>query len=111
MALVSYELILGVFQTFDEETLLPNQAPLNISWVGSVQAFLLMILGLATGPLVDYGYLRVLLLAGTVLVTLGMMMTSICTEYWHVVLAQGIAVGLRAGCLFVPGVAILPTYF
>lgn len=39
------------------------------------------------------------------------MMTSLCTEYWQVVLAQGIVVGLGNGFLWVPSVAILPQYF
>lgn len=38
-------------------------------------------------------------------------MTSLCTQYWAVMLAQGICVGLGSGCLFVPSVAILPQYF
>lgn len=41
----------------------------------------------------------------------GMFMTSLCKEYWQFVLAQGITVGLGGGCLFVPSIAILPTYF
>lgn len=38
-------------------------------------------------------------------------MVSLCKEYWQIVLAQGVVVGLGGGCLFVPSVAILPTYF
>jgi MFS family permease len=40
-----------------------------------------------------------------------MMMTSLCTEYWQVFLAQGLAIGLGSGCLFIPSVAIVSTYF
>ena len=39
------------------------------------------------------------------------MMTSLCTTYDQVILAQGICVGLGSGCLFVPSVAIVATYF
>lgn len=39
------------------------------------------------------------------------MMTSLCTTYWQVIFAQGVTVGLGCGCLFVPCVAILPSYF
>lgn len=39
------------------------------------------------------------------------MMTSLCREYWQVVIAQGIVVGLGNGFLWVPSVAILPQYF
>ena len=41
----------------------------------------------------------------------GMMMTSIATEYWQIMLAQGISVGLGSGCMFVPSVAIIAQYF
>ncbi len=39
------------------------------------------------------------------------MMLSLCTELWQVILAQGVCVGVGGACLFIPGVAILPTYF
>jgi predicted MFS family arabinose efflux permease len=51
------------------------------------------------------------LVAGTVLIALGMMMTSLCTQYWHVMLAQGIWVGLGTGCLYIPSIALVPQYF
>lgn len=38
-------------------------------------------------------------------------MLSLCTTYWQVLLAQGFCVGIGAGCLFVPCVAVRPTYF
>lgn len=38
-------------------------------------------------------------------------MISLCTEYWQVFLAQGVAVGLGLGCLFLPSVAGLAHYF
>lgn len=39
------------------------------------------------------------------------MMTSLGTSYYQIFLAQGVVVGLGAGCLFVPSVAIVSTYF
>ncbi|KAI9871970.1 MAG: hypothetical protein M1830_002209 [Pleopsidium flavum] len=80
----------GVYQTFYEQVLLPNELSSDISWVGSIQAFLLVFGGVAAGPLYDYGYLLALVSTGSFLVVL---------------------VGLGSGCLFVPSIAILPTYF
>ena len=88
-----------------------NESSSNISWIGTIQAFLLIFIGLITGPLFDYGYLRGLIITGSFGIVFGMMMTSICTEYWQVLLAQGILVGLGCGCLFVPSIAIIPQYF
>ena len=42
---------------------------------------------------------------------LGMMLTSISSEYWHLILAQGVMFGLGSGCLFIPSIAVLPAYF
>ncbi|PYI05354.1 MFS general substrate transporter [Aspergillus sclerotiicarbonarius CBS 121057] len=101
----------GVFQTYYEQDLLKSRSAMDISWVGSVQAFLLVFIGVFTGPLFDQGYFRQLIGVGSFLVVFGMMMTSLCHEYWEVMLAQGIVTGLGSGCLFLPSVAILPTYF
>jgi MFS family permease len=50
-------------------------------------------------------------MAGAFLTCFGMMMTSIATEYYQFFLAQGVVVGLGAGCLFVPSVAIVAQWF
>lgn len=83
----------------------------DIAWVGSLQSFLLMLFGVVTGPLFDAGYFRGLLCFGSTMLPFGLMMTSISSKFWHIILAQGICVGLGSACLFVPSVAILPQYF
>jgi len=101
----------GVFQTYYENKLLSASSAIQISWIGSIQAFLLLVIGVSTGPLFDRGYLNSLLLVGSLLTVFGLMMTSICTQYWQIILAQGVCVGLGAGCLFVPSVAVVATFF
>ncbi|TGO25561.1 hypothetical protein BPAE_0077g00070 [Botrytis paeoniae] len=39
------------------------------------------------------------------------MLTSISSEYWHFILAQGVMFGIGSGFLFIPSIAVLPTYF
>lgn len=41
----------------------------------------------------------------------GTRMLSLVKEYWQAMLAQAFCVGIGAGCLFVPSVAVLSTYF
>ena len=101
----------GVFQTYYESNLLSSQTASNISWIGAIQAFLLLLIGVATGPIYDAGYFRTLIFLGSFLTVFGMMMVSICKTYWEVVLAQALCVGLGSGCLFIPSVAIVSTYF
>ena len=38
-------------------------------------------------------------------------MLSLCQTFWQTLLAQGFVIGMGAGCLFIPAIAILPTYF
>ncbi|KAL4759398.1 major facilitator superfamily domain-containing protein [Aspergillus foveolatus] len=101
----------GVFQTYYESGALFRRSSSDISWIGSVQAFMLLLVGFITGPIYDRGYLRTLLTVGSFGIVFGTMMLSLCKEYWQVLLAQGFCVGIGAGCLFVPCVSILPTYF
>ena len=99
----------GVYQTYYMSSL--GETPSNISWIGSIQAYLLLLIGVATGPLYDAGYFRHLIFTGSFLVVFGLMMTSISSVYWQVMLAQALCIGFGCGCLFVPSVAILSTYF
>jgi MFS family permease len=101
----------GAYQTYYEQNLLAGTSSSTIAWIGSLQSFLLMMIGVITGPLFDAGYFRGLLCFANFMLPFGLMMTSIATKYWHLILTQGVCVGLAAGCLFVPSVAILPQYF
>ncbi|KAI1463995.1 MFS general substrate transporter [Daldinia caldariorum] len=102
----------GVYQTYYETSLLASSSSSSdISWIGSVQGALLNMGGLVSGPLFDAGHFRALTLAGSALVLLGLFMTSLCRSYWQVLLAQGVAVGVGCGLLFLPSAAILSQYF
>ncbi|KAK5037418.1 hypothetical protein LTR13_004575 [Exophiala sideris] len=101
----------GAFQSFYTVDLLHDKSPSDIAWIGSVQSCLLLLVGALTGPIFDAGYFRTLVVVGSSLTVFGMMMTSIATKYWEVMLAQGVCVGLGAGCLYVPSTALLSTYF
>ena len=101
----------GSYQAYYETDLLPDSNPSAISWIGSIQAFLLLEVGALTGPIYDAGYFRELLLFGSFMLVFGQMMLSLCHTYWQVLLAQAFCIGIGTGALFVPSVAILSTYF
>lgn len=67
--------------------------------------------GVIFGPVYDLGYVRSMIVAGTFLVVLGFMMTSISEEYYQVLLAQGFCIGVGTSCLYIPAIAIVPAYF
>lgn len=117
----------GQFQTY-YETLLAN-SPGQISWIGSIQTFLLFFIGILNAPLMDAGYSRQLVVVGNLFVVFGLMMTryaakladpyhleltsiaSISHQYWHFMLAQGVTCGLGFGLLFLPSLSVLVQYF
>jgi magnesium-transporting ATPase (P-type) len=101
----------GAFQTYYQHELLSSSSASAISWIGTVQAWLLIVVGVLSGPLFDLGYFRSMLYAGNFLIVLGIMMLSLATEYYQVFLAQGICMGLGAGLLYIPSLALVGIWF
>ncbi|KAL5425938.1 hypothetical protein PMIN07_011761 [Paraphaeosphaeria minitans] len=106
-----FTLAYGTFQSYYTFTLLPDQSPSSISWIGTVQGWLLIVVGVLSGPLFDLGYFRSMLYIGNFLIVFGIMMLSLCTTYWQVFLAQGICMGLGAGLLYIPSLALVGIWF
>ena len=69
----------GVFQTYYVSAL--GHPPSDISWVGSVQIFLLFFIGTFSGRATDYGLFKPTLLLGSFFMLLGVFTTSVCTKY------------------------------
>ncbi|KAJ6017825.1 major facilitator superfamily domain-containing protein [Penicillium sp. IBT 35674x] len=90
----------GVFQAYYQSEL--GDSPSAISWVGSVQIFLIFFIGTFSGRALDAGFFYHLL---------GVFMTSLATRYWQLFLAQGICTGLGSGLQFCPVMGLVATYF
>ncbi|KAL7807160.1 MFS general substrate transporter [Trichoderma aethiopicum] len=99
----------GVFQDYYTQTL--HQSQSSISWIGSAQVFFLFFIGAFAGRLTDAGYFRVTFACGVALQLLGIFMTSLCTEYWQIFLAQAMCLGVGNGLTFCPALAVLSQYF
>lgn len=63
----------GVYQEYYESGQLFVASSSNISWIGSIQSFLLLFIGAITGPIFDAGHLRYLLVGGSFLIVFGHM--------------------------------------
>lgn len=61
----------SVYQTYYESGALYTETSSNISWIGSVQAFCVLLVGAFVGPIYDRGHLRLLLVVGTFLMVFG----------------------------------------
>ena len=99
----------GVFQAYYQSTL--GVSPSAISWVGSVQVFLIFFVGTFSGRALDAGFFRPVFYTGVLLQLLGVFMTSLSTRYWQLFLAQGICTGLGSGLQFCPVMGLVATYF
>ncbi|KAI0839342.1 major facilitator superfamily domain-containing protein [Hypoxylon sp. FL0890] len=101
----------GAFQTFYQVDMLRSSSSSSIAWIGSTQAFFLFLNSLIAGPLFDAGYLRQLLWVGSLLLVVGMLLTSITSHYWQIFLTQALMTGLGFGCLYLPAPAVVSQHF
>jgi fucose permease len=85
----------GVFQQYYTSTL--HLEPSAVSWIGSMQMLGHFGLGMFTGRMFDAGYFYWSIIPGMLLSVLGMFMTTLCTKYWQLFLAQGLMNGIGNG--------------
>lgn len=101
----------GAYQQYYESDMLSSETSSTISWIGSIQGFMVIGTTIVFGRIVDAGYTRLTLLLGTFLLTFGLMMTSLGYEFYQILLAQGFCVGIGCSCMFVAAVANVSAYF
>lgn len=99
----------GVFQAHYTTDL--NLEPSAVSWIGSIQMLGHFSLGMMTGRMFDAGYFYHSVITGMLLSTLGMFMTSLCSQYYQFFLAQGLMIGIGCGMQFAPCISLISTYF
>ncbi|RYP46430.1 hypothetical protein DL768_007342 [Monosporascus sp. mg162] len=91
------------------------------AWTQVAMAWLAMIQGVAETNcdrfttwgcrLLDAGLFVPTFLVGSLLQVLGIFLMSISTEYWHLMLTQGVLTGIGGGIFYTPSLALLSTYF
>ncbi|TFK41529.1 MFS general substrate transporter [Crucibulum laeve] len=106
IATVGYVNSFGVYQ--DAYTRSHAASPSSISWIGSTQIFLLLAMGLPAGKLLDLGYFRQTMLAGSIIYVTSLFMVSLAhhDKYYQLYLSQGLGMGIGAGLLCVPALAV-----
>jgi MFS family permease len=99
----------GVYQTYYENTL--GIAPSTISWIGSIQVFLLFAIGTLSGRATDAGLFRPVYIAGAAFQIIGIFTMAESTKLWHLFLSQALCLGVANGLQFCPAMALVSTYF
>ncbi|KUJ20846.1 MFS transporter, MCP family, solute carrier family 16, member 10 [Mollisia scopiformis] len=97
----------GAFQSFYVLQYLPDYSSSAISWIGTLQGALLIMLGVVSGPVYDLGHYHFLVYTGSFLTIFGMMMLSLSTQYYQVFLSQGVCTGVGCGLLYVPTMSLV----
>lgn len=102
---------IGVFQEYYQEHVLVNYSSSTISWIPSTETFMMFFGGAFAGMIFDNYGPRYLLLMGSVLHVLGLMMTSLSTQYYQIFLAQGVCSALGASAIFYAAMSSVGTWF
>ena len=101
----------GVFTVYYKNELLPDTSSFHIGWISSVQSAFIFYGGSLTGKLFDAGYFYHLEISGAVTCVACFMLIAECTEYYQILLAQGVGMGLGMGVMFGPALACTGAYF
>ncbi|KAF1947196.1 major facilitator superfamily transporter [Clathrospora elynae] len=83
----------------------------NIAWIGSLQLFLTLFIGVFAARYLDGGHVRAVVVTGILFQVAGMLLTSFSNRFWQFVLVQGVCVGVGSGTLAFTSAAIIPFYF
>ncbi|OAX31084.1 hypothetical protein K503DRAFT_806390 [Rhizopogon vinicolor AM-OR11-026] len=75
--MMGYSVSFGVYQDFYAQTYLMNEISSAISWIGSLNVFLISSVGLISGSLYDQGYFYHLMIGGSFLQGFSLFMLSL----------------------------------
>ncbi|CAG8954951.1 hypothetical protein HYFRA_00008640 [Hymenoscyphus fraxineus] len=102
---------IGLFQEYYENNLLQEYSSSTISWITSIEIFCMFFGGPIYGKVFDSYGPRWPLLVGSFFHVFGLMMTSLSTEYYQFVLAQGFVSAFGASAIFFAALNSAGTWF
>ncbi|KAJ5524759.1 Major facilitator superfamily domain general substrate transporter [Penicillium frequentans] len=102
---------IGVFQAYYERDQLASYSASTVAWISSTETFMMFLGAPVFGKVFDNFGPRYMLLGGTVCHVLGLMMTSLASEYYQFFLAQSILSALGASSIFYGCLNPIGTWF
>jgi MFS family permease len=108
-----YTTSFGVYQDFYTQHYLTNETSSAISWIGSLNTFLITAVGVISGSLYDRGYFYHLVIVGSLLQSFSLFMLSLSKpdQYYQIFLTQGVGLGIASGLVYVPSIAVVSHHF
>lgn len=101
----------GVLENYYLATTLSEYTASDVAWISSLQYCLIFLMGLFTGRLFDAGLFKPVIGFGMLLFVFCQMMVSLSTEYWQLILSQGIGSGIGFGIIFSLAVSVPAHWF
>ncbi len=101
----------GVFEEYYVSGPLASYSQGTVSWIPSVQVWAMTFFGVVFGRVFDSYGPRWLLIIGTIFYVLGLMMTSLATEYYQFFLAQSILAAIGSSAVFNACMASVVSWF
>ncbi|UKZ77895.1 hypothetical protein TrVFT333_005623 [Trichoderma virens FT-333] len=83
----------------------------TITWIGSIQLFILFLGGAVVGPIFDKYGSRALMFSGTAVCLLSFICSSFAIHFYQYLLAQGILLGIGNALLFYPATGAISEWF
>ncbi|KAI1080357.1 MFS general substrate transporter [Whalleya microplaca] len=90
----------GVFLEYYVTNSLSTYSTSTVSWITSLQVFLMTGLNAVMGRLFDNYGPKYLLIIGTVVYVFGLMMLSLSTEFYQIILTQGVVAPIGMSAIF-----------
>lgn len=105
----------GVFQEFylSSKGPLKGKSPSIVSLIGTVATSLTYMLGILNGPLSSRYPIQYIMGTGSIILSLGLILTGSCQEEqtWQFALTQGVMYGIGSSMTYLPPVVCGPQYF
>jgi MFS family permease len=99
--------LVGLFQSYWQANQLSTYTSRDLGWIGAVNVFLNLFLGVQIGPLFDRYGPRWLILSGSVIYVTSLLLLAQCKVYWHFMLVYGIMGGSSSAFLTTTALSVI----
>ncbi|KAJ6443794.1 monocarboxylate permease-like protein [Purpureocillium lavendulum] len=101
----------AVFESYFKTHQLRDYSHSQIGWIFSLYLFLVFFVGLQVGPVFDRHGPRLLVAAGSICIVASLMLLSISTEFYQIILTYSVLGGLGGAMLNAPAYGAIAHYF
>ncbi|KAK9479741.1 major facilitator superfamily domain-containing protein [Lipomyces japonicus] len=106
-----YVNVIGVFQEYYASHQLQDYSQSSISWISSIETFIMVFGSIIVGRLYDMFGPFPLIMSGTAFMTVGVMTASVADKYYQFLLAQGFCTAIGASLIFSPSISAVSGWF